>query len=231
MGLFDKLKKSRTKDKSEAHLPGYLYTDSEIEELDSFISEMIGEYKYVFHELASPDIHLDVCIVEPCEEEPYYKLVTMGAGAYRMRIPEVFQKYRLDYAEYMICLPKDWNINSGEEENYWPIKLLKDTARLPIWNDTWLSYGHTTQNDADGSPYASNTKMNSAILNYAENQKGDVRLIMSSGKVINFYEIIPLYPEELQFKMDNDAETLFKLFDQKDISYKVLDLNRKNAVE
>ena len=73
--------------------------------------------------------------------------------------------------------------------------------------------------------------MNSAILNYAENQKGDVRLIMSSGKVVNFYEIIPLYPEELQFKMDNDAETLFKLFDQKDISYKVLDLNRKNAVE
>jgi hypothetical protein len=54
---------------------------------------------------------------------------------------------------------------------------------------------------------------------------------MSSGKVVNFYEIIPLYPEELQFKMDNDAETLFKLFDQKDISYKVLDLNRKNAVE
>ena len=74
---------------------------------------MFGNYKNVFHEIASPDIHLDVCIVEPTEEDPYYKLVTMGAGAYKMAIPEKWQKYQLDYAEYVIYLPKDWNINSG----------------------------------------------------------------------------------------------------------------------
>ena len=231
MGLFDSFKKSKVKDESKPDMPEYLYTEEEIEELDSFISERIGEYQYVFHEMASPDIHLDVCIVEPGADEPYYKLVTMGAGAYRMRIPDAYEEYRLEHAEYIINLPKDWNINSGEEEHYWPIRLLKDTARLPIWNDTWLFYGHTMQHDADGSPYASNTKFNSAVLNFGENNKGDVRLIMSSGKVINFYEIIPLYPEELQFKRENDADTLFTLFKQKGISCKVLDINRKNAID
>ncbi len=60
-------------------------------------------------------------------------------------------------------------------------------------------------------------KFNSAILNYGENKKGDIRLIMSSGKVVNFYEVIPLYPEELQFKMENNAEALFDRFAQKGI--------------
>ena len=85
-----------------------------------------------------------------------------------MAIPEKWQKYQLDYAEYVIYLPKDWNINSGEDTDYWPIKTLKDVARLPIWCNTWLSYGHTTQSDEEGSAYAPNTRFNSVVLNYAE---------------------------------------------------------------
>ena len=73
--------------------------------------------------------------------------------------------------------------------------------------------------------------MNSAILNYAENQKGDVRLIMSSGKVVNFYEIIPLYPEELQFKMENGADALFERFEEKGIQYRLVDINRRSALQ
>lgn len=231
MKFFDLFKKDKKPAEVKQELPLYLYDDSEIEELDHFICDMFGEYKNVFHEIASPDVHLDVCIVEPTEEDPYYKLVTMGAGAYKMQIPEQWQKYQLDHAEYVIYLPKDWNINSPEETDYWPIRLLKDTARLPIWYDTWLCYGHTTQADEDGSPYASNTKFNSIVLKFAENKQGDIRLIMSSGKVINFYEIIPMYPEELEFKKENDADALFEKFAEKGIQYRILYLNRKNAAE
>jgi len=231
MGLFDKFKRKEKNKESNHQIPQYLYTDSEIEEVDGFICEAFGEYKNVFHEIASPDIHLDVCIVEPTEEDPYYKLVTMGAGAYKMNIPEKWRKYELDYAEYVIYLPKGWNLNSGEEMDYWPIRTLKDVARLPIWYDTWLCYGHTTQSDEEGSTYASNTGFNSVVLKFAENKKGDIRMIMSSGKVINFYEIIPLYPEELQYKMENDADALFKKLEEEGIQYRVLDINRNNALK
>lgn len=226
MSIFDLFRNSEKK----TDLPRYMYEDAEIEELDGFITEQFGAYKNVFHELASPDIHLDICIVEPREETPYFQLVTMGAGAYRMRIPEQFEKYRLDYAEYVLCLPPDWNLNSGAEEDYWPIRLLKDVARLPIWDDTWLAFGHTTQSDAEGSPYAPNTGFNSVMLNCAQNGKGDIRMVMSSGRVINFYEIIPLYPEELDYIMDHDAGQLLDLLEQKQISYKVLDVNRASAL-
>ncbi len=229
MGLFGKFKKEKKKDE-KVPSPRFLYSNEELDELDAFICDMFGTYENVFHEIVSPDIHLDVCIVDPTEEDSYYKMVTMGAGAYKMAIPDQWKDYNLDYAEYVIYLPKDWNINSGADEDYWPIRTLKSTARLPIDYDTWLCYGHTLQSDEEGSPYASNTGFNSVILDFAENKKGDIRMIMPSGKVINFYEVIPLYPEELKFKIENGADALFGKFKEEGIQYKVLDINRKNAM-
>lgn len=234
INLFGRKKQSQNSSKGEESARTTslcLYDDDEIDEVDSFICDMFGSYKNVFHEIASPDIHLDVCIVEPTDEDPFYKLVTMGAGAYRMQIPEKWQKYDLDYAEYVICLPKDWNIDSGEEKDYWPIRLLKDTARLPIWNNTWLSYGHTAQSDEEGSAYAPGTGFNSMVLDFAGNRNGDIRMIMPSGKVINFYQIIPIYPEELNFKIENGAAALFELFEEKGIQYKTVDINRKSSLK
>jgi hypothetical protein len=228
MGLFDRFKK---KEKKEDLMPLYLYDEKDLNEVDEYISKAFGNFENVFHEIISPDIHLDVCFIPPTNEEPFFKLVTMGAGAYEMDIPDKWKEYRLERAEYVIYVPKEWNLNSPEIADYWPIKVLKDVARLPILCDTWLSFGHTTQDDEEGSPYAPNTKFNSVVLDFCENHQGEVRLETSSGKTINFYQIIPLYPEELEFKMNNDAETLIDLFDKKNIEYKIVDLNRRSALD
>ena len=228
MGLFDKFKK---KEEPQQLMPMYVYDENDLNEVDAYIAKAFGSFDSVFHEIFSPDIHLDVCFIPPTDEEPFYKLVTMGAGAYEMAIPEQWKEYNLERAEYVIYVPKDWNIQSPDMKDYWPIKVLKDVARLPIQCDTWLSFGHTTQQDEEGSPYASNTGFNSVILDFCENHQGEVQLETSSGKVINFYQIFPLYPEELQFKLENDAEALIDLFDQKGIDYKIVDINRRNALK
>ena len=228
MGLFDKFKK---KEETKSSMPMYLYDDKDLGEVDAYIAKAFGRFENVFHEIISTDIHLDVCIVPPTDEEPFYKLVTMGAGAYEMNIPDRWKEYKLERAEYVIYVPKDWNLQSPDMEDYWPMKTLKDVARLPIWCDTWLAYGHTTQADEEGTPYASNTRFNSVVLDFCENHQGEVRLETSSGKLIHFYQIIPLYPEELKFKMENDAETLIDMFNQKGIEYKVVDINRRSVVE
>ena len=228
MGLFDKFKK---KDDAKGFMPMYLYDDKDLEEVDAYISKAFGNFDNVFHEIFSPDIHLDVCFVPATDEEPFYKLVTMGAGAYEMNIPDRWKDYNLERAEYVIYVPKDWNLQSQDMNDYWPIKVLKNVARLPILCDTWLSFGHTTQADEEGTPYASNAKFNSVVLDFCENHQGEVQLETSSGKIINFYQVIPLYPEELKFKMENDAETLINKFDEKGIDYKVVDINRKSAIE
>lgn len=228
MGLLYKFKK---KEEPESLMPMYLYDEKDFDEIDAYISEVFGNFDNVFHEIVSPDIHLDVCIIPPTDEDPYYKLVTMGAGAYEMNIPDKWKKYNLERAEYVIYVPKDWNLQSKDMKDYWPIKTLKNVARLPIWCDTWLSFGHTTQADEEGTPYASNTRFNSVVLDFCKNSQGEVKLKTSSGKTINFYQVIPLYPEELRFKMDNNAETLLAVFDEKGIEYKVVNINRRSVIE
>ena len=106
MGLFNLMKKR------------YLYTEKELDQYEEFIEEQFGEYKEVFHEIVSPDIHLDIIIVPPTEKNNYYKLITMGMGAYKMKIPKELKKYELERAELVLYLPPTWEIKSEKEEYY-----------------------------------------------------------------------------------------------------------------
>ena len=211
--------------------PAYLYSEKELEEYEKYVEKCLGEYDSVFHEMVSPDIHLDVILIPETEECPYKKLVTMGAGAYKMKVPKEFKKYNLERAEYVIYLPADWDIQSSDEKDYWPIRLLKGMARLPIYCDSWLAYGHTIQANEDGSPYADNTKFNNSILCDALGQDGEfMHLKMSSGKEICFYQIVPIYQEELDYKFNNSADDLFTRMAENKL-FPMIDVNRENVAE
>ncbi len=118
----------------------------------------------MIHEIVSPDIHCDIVLVPPTDSSPYYKLVTMGAGAYKMSIPKEFKSMICDRAEYVIFLPKDWNVDSDNEEDWWPMRLLKSAARLTVDTDDYLCFSHSVQVNEDGSPVAENTQFNSFVL-------------------------------------------------------------------
>ncbi len=131
---------------SEENRKPELYTEEEMSAVEQHIKRAFGEFDHVFHELVSPDIHVDICVVPPSEERDYYTLVTMGMGAHRMNVPEELTEYHLERAELAIALPSDWKLDEEsmkDERWYWPVGLLKVLARLPIASDTWLGFGHT----------------------------------------------------------------------------------------
>ena len=223
MKLFDVFKK-----KDVANGRRYLYTEEEVEQYEKYIMEQFGEYEEVLHEIVSPDIHLDIIIVPPTEKNNYYKLITMGMGAYKMNIPRELKEDELERAELVLFLPPTWDIKSEKEEDFWPIRQLKILARLPIQCDTWLGYGHTVSSDQENTPYASNTKFCSMMLVNALNQDYEnLDFRMSSKGKINFYQLFPLYKEELDYKQRNGANVLLDLFDEEDIM-PIVNMNRKN---
>ena len=79
-----------------------LYSREELDRLESFIARRFGRYESVFHELISPDIHVDIAIIAPDEKRNYYTLVTMGMGAHRMNVPGELRRERLDRAEMVM---------------------------------------------------------------------------------------------------------------------------------
>lgn len=136
-----------------------VYTEQELDMVEEHINSCFGECKSVMHEIVSPDIHVDICVIEPTQERNYYALVTMGMGAHRMNVPKELKKQGLSRAEVLITLPPNWEIQNGDEKWYWPLRWLKVLARLPGEHDTWLGYGHTVPNS---EPFAEN--MSFAVL-------------------------------------------------------------------
>ena len=179
--------------------------------IEQHIKNTFGEFENVFHELVSPDIHVDICLVPPSEERGYYTLVTMGMGAHRMNVPEELAEYKLERAELAIALPSDWKLDeeSLKDERWcWPIGLLKVLARLPIASDTWLGWGHTMDKE---SSFAENTDLCASILISPQGvEEGNETCTLPNGEVVNFYQVIPLYRDEMEYKLENDVDALFE---------------------
>ena len=205
-----------------------VYTESEMDTIEEHIDKYFGKVENVFHELVSPDIHVDICIIPPAEERDYYTLVTMGMGARRMNVPDELAEYKLERAELAIALPANWKLDQEsikDEKLYWPIRLLKSLARLPIANDTWLGYGHTMDNEND---FAENTKLCAAILVAPQDvEDGGEVCTLPSGEDVNFYQVIPLYRDEMEYKIAHDADAL--LDKMNGISF-VVNPTRQNAI-
>lgn len=116
-----------------------------IEAVSAHIGQHIGPVETVLHELASDDLHIDVHIVPPAPGRPYHALITSGMSERAMRVPEGSESYR--YAELCMLLDPSWPLSNDRLDDadiYWPIRVLKDTARFPHEANTWLSLGHTT---------------------------------------------------------------------------------------
>lgn len=210
----------RKKKEKELHLE--VYTDEELEGLDAYISDTFGSIDNVFHEIVSLDIHLDIGIIQPTNERNYYTLVTMGMGAHKMDIPPQLEGF-FGYAELMLVLPADWKIEDTSEEWYWPIRLLKSLARLPINSKTWLGFGHTIDNQ---EAFANTTKLSSSMLISPFSIEENGTFVDLSNKRVHFYQIIPLYNEEVNYKLETDASSLLELM--KDEYPFIIHQNRKN---
>ncbi len=145
-----------------------------------------------------------------------------------MNVPEELAEYKLERAELAIALPADWKLDQEsmkDEKWYWPIRLLKSLARLPIASDTWLGFGHTMDNEED---FAKDTKLCAAILTGPQDtEDGSEVCILPSGEEVNFYQVIPLYRDELEYKLAHDADAL--LGKMNGISF-VVEPDRQDAI-
>ena len=209
--------------------PAECYTQEEMEAVEEHIAAHFGPFGNVFHELVSPDIHVDVCVVEPSEERNYYTLVTMGMGAHRMKVPEELAEYKLERAELVIALPPDWRLDEEslkDERWYWPVGLLKALSRLPIASETWLGWGHTMDKQ---SPFGESTRLCGSILAAPQGaEEGAEICALPGGEEVNFYQVIPLYRDEMEYKQRHGAEALLEKMEG--VSF-VVDPERPDALD
>ncbi len=204
-----------------------IYSPEDISILETYIEKSFGKFDNVLHEIVSPDIHVDICIINPTPERDFYTLVTMGMGAHSMNTPPELKDQ--NRAELCIYLPSDWKINDSDEQWYWPLRWLKILARLPMNNDTWLGHYHTIPS---GDVLADNTSLCGFILEEADFANGESSLCkLENDDIVNFYALIPLYEEEMSYKVDNNGETLMERLEELEDFSLVVDIHRESAVD
>jgi hypothetical protein len=198
--------------------------------IESYIEGHIGPVSCVYHEIVSDAVHIDIHVVNPSEKRNSYTLITSGMSDQPMTAPPGKEGYR--YTELMLSLPAAWPISEDalqEDSNYWPVRWLKTIARLPHQQNTWVSLGHTIPNGNPPVPFSSATKLCGWILSVPlifGREFG--RLEISDEKTVNFYCLVPIYREEMEFKLRKGARPLVERLVRNGVN-EIVNLNRQNV--
>lgn len=174
----------------------FLYSDSEKEEVDRFIKQLYASYDLVYKEKEFNDIRLDINIIYPDTNHPYYKLVTNGLG------PK-------GKCELIMYLDASWDI----QNDIWPIKYLKLLGRLPVkynivLEDEYIVYNPKTVSDKD--------LYHGFVFLQKRRLDGPITLYLQSNREVSFYQVIPLYKEELDYINNHSVEAFLDLLENKE---------------
>ncbi len=200
------------------------YDEKEIMGLEYLIMKQFGTFEVVNVEATSKEMEVKIAVIPPQQENEYYTLVTMGLGAYEMNVPDELKSNQLEFAELVAYVSADWDLESNEEKYSWVFHWLRHMARFPIAKKSWIGFGHSMKQE---KVFHEETELNSILF---LNAPVADNLRLPSGKRLNFYVMMPLYAEEIQYKIETNAQKLLEKFDACGMAWPpVIENQRRNV--
>jgi hypothetical protein len=198
--------------------------------IEDYVARHLAPATLVLHEHVSELVHIDVHIVRPAPERPFWFLFTTGMSALPMHVPPGYGL--IEHAELALALPTSWpsEIERWKRETrwYWPIRELIATARSPHRRRTWVGSGHTFANSDPPAPLDRSTRLAATLLMPCA-LDGAERPTIHTDVDVAFLQIWPLHADELQYKLKHGLEALLDLFDVHDVG-DVIDPDRPSCV-
>lgn len=203
-----------------------------LEPISKHLDACWGKADTVFHEIVSEYTHIDLQIVQPTTERPFYSIITSGMSDRPMVVPEGAEEYRL--AELVLSLPSSWPMGQKsweDERHWWPLRWLKRLARFPHEYGTWLFCGHTVPNNDPPEPFAPNTDFCCMLLASPVlcSDEGGC-LALDDQTSIYFHSLIPIYREEMDFALAHTSDDLLEKLGDAGVT-ELVQVGRKNVCE
>jgi hypothetical protein len=199
------------------------------DELGDVLAAAFAE-PFALHWVLEDGEHIDIWVVPPNERRAYQTLVTAGMSDNPMTVPDGYEeRARL---ELTLSLPANWTLTNEtmkSERVFWPVRLLRNLALYPRRYATFLDVTHTVPNGDEAEPYALNTNMMCALIApspFAEPEPVTIR--GSDGRVVQFASVIPIYRDEMEFKLAHGAAALLERLHAAGMT-DVLDVKRRSV--
>jgi hypothetical protein len=194
-----------------------------VADIEKALKPYLGEH-YVYHELESDKVHLDVLVFRPTATRANWTFVTSGMSDLPMHVPqdmEGAENYR--FAELVIAVPARWfsaddkgmipEAELKDYEKFWPVALLKFLGRFPHEYDTWLWESHSMPNGNPATPYADGTKLSGIVLSQMSGWPEQYQSIrMSDGRDVRLFAVVPVYGDEMALKLEKGFDALDQAF-------------------
>jgi Suppressor of fused protein (SUFU) len=174
-----------------------------LREITAHIEEHFGKGCFVLHEKKSATVHIDVHVVTPNPERPFFTLLTSGMSDLDMTVPEGAEDLAL--AEVCLCLPDYWplsmtNLGWREPKYSWPLAMLHEAARYPHRNHTWLGWRHSVPRAAATNLFEEARFTGILFVPPQTFPDGADEVATPDGRTIRYLGLIPLLAPELVFK-------------------------------
>lgn len=209
------------------------YFDEHYEWINEHIREHFPNSEVsVFHEIMAFDFKVHVHLIKT-KSYLFDVLITSGMSCLEMEIPkEAENPEDLRFAEMMMLIPKGiefGKVYNGEQKNDYIISMLKQTAKFPHQEKSWIGIGHSIVSDANFEPYGNDTEFVGGVILPSVTLDENFTEIKRDGRIINIYSFFPLYKNEVQYKINYGYSALLDKIIEAN-SKEILNPNRENLI-
>jgi hypothetical protein len=185
--------------------------------IEEHVERHLGPIDFVFHELVSPFVHLDVLVVRATEERPFHWLVTCGMSSRPMPAEED----EPDRVELLLALPADWPLDREsweDERHYWPIRTLKFLARMPHEYGFALGPWNTVPNGDPAEAFGPGTELCCAFIVPPRLTTEEFDELQTPDGPVDFLAVWLLHRDEMEAKLERGTDAIARPLWEADVS-------------
>lgn len=174
------------------------------------------------HEIAPKEGELPLLLLDLEVKSPVTILMTDGLRNYKMPVPENMEGF--EYNELYFCLPSYWEWEDTENPSMnWVFDWIQRLAKYVVEKETWFGHGHTMPAGKEMNPLSPTMKENHFILVSPILLEEELAPIDLGDKTVNFLGILPIFPDEMDYKQGKGTFKLIQKLQSKGVSEKLDD--------
>ncbi len=186
-----------------------VYGEKEADIVAGYINDYYGEIGVLLPDFRDDGINynhpIKIAVIPPNEECPFFKIVSIGIGAYRgIEITDSGEE-NIHRIEIVSLIQPSGEYDADVDIHIWVSKIMRQFGEMVQLENSWLDCGHTV---SYGDRLDESVDYNGVI--FASSSVGEKNCVLPSGEEVEFLLMIPLYEEEMLFKITNGFMELFE---------------------